>query len=290
MEAGAAGEADGGTGGVATGGAGGHAGMNVGGAGGRLTGFGGMTPLGPIEPAVNAYCGAVANCCASGGPVATDMCESSYAAQSPNLASLAAGLVTLDPDVLAKCQAAYAGAGQCDLNTVVAACQGLFLGTRAVNEPCTQGYDCDRSQGEMTCLIAGDCNDNPMGVCAPVPHAKEGETCLSTCYSGEDCSSTTCGIGDTNALCFEDDGLYCEYFDSGAICKPITPLGSTCSSSGSQECGSEAYCDVTCKPLSKLGEACGYGCRHELQCGPDTKCVDPVWNDEYSCMGYPPGL
>jgi hypothetical protein len=294
MEAGAAGESVGGTAGIEAGGRGGNAnaGAGMGGSGGRLMGgFSGMAPLGPIEPAVSAYCGAVSTCCGMGTPVTLDTCESNYAMQSANFASLAAGLVALDATVLAKCQAAYAGPNPCDLNAVVAACQGLFIGTRAVNESCTQGYDCDRSQGEMTCLIAGDCNTNPMGVCTPVPHAKEGETCLATCETGEDCSSTTCGVGDTNALCFEDDGLYCEYFDSGSICRPITPVGTTCSSSASQECGSEAYCDVTCKALSKLGEDCGYGCRHELQCDPDTmKCVDPVWNDEYSCMGYAPGL
>jgi hypothetical protein len=286
----AGGKAGGATGGKA-GSASGGAGMNAGTGGGQSgAGQGGTAALAAIKPALDAYCGAIRNCCEADDAPAQGACESDYTAQSENFASLTAGYVTLDPAVLAKCEAAYAGADQCDLNAVVAACQGLFLGTSAVNGPCTQGYDCDRSQGEMTCLIAGDCNNDPMGVCTPVPHAQAGETCLTTCESGEDCSSTTCGVGDTNALCFEDDGLYCEYFDSGSICKPIVPVGTTCSSAGSPECGSEAYCDVTCKALSKLGDPCGYGCRHELECGPDQTCIDPVWNDQYSCMGYPPGL
>jgi hypothetical protein len=246
-----------------------------------------MAALAAIEPALKAYCASIGNCCAGGVPV--DACESGYMAQSPNFASLVAGLVTIDPDVLAKCQAAYAGSGQCDLNTVVAACQGLFVGTRAENEPCGQGYDCDRSQGAMTCIVAGDCNVNPMGVCTTVPHAKLGDPCLTTCEAGDDCSSTTCGAGGNSALCFESEGLYCANFTSGSICKTITPLGSTCSSDGSPECGSEAYCDVTCKPLSKLGDACNYECRHELQCDETSnKCVDPLWADEYTCGGTPP--
>ena len=209
---GKAGSAMGGKAGSASGGAGMSAGAGGHGrAGQNAGGHGGTAALAALAPALQAYCGAVTSCCGT----ALDSCDSAYSAQSANFASLSAGTVTLDPDVLAQCQAAYAGTDQCDLNVVVAACQGLFLGTRAVDEPCVQGYDCDRSQGEMTCVIAGDCNTDPMGVCTLVPHAKLGETCLSTCESGEDCSSTTCGVGDTNALCFEDDGLYCEYFESG---------------------------------------------------------------------------
>jgi hypothetical protein len=285
---GKAGNAMGGKAGSETGGAGASGGMG----GMSGTGVGGMPSLGAIAPAVQAYCGALSTCCGSSDSTAT--CEANYMKNSTNYPSLAAGLITVDPTVLAQCQAAYSGANQCDLNTVVAACQGVFKGTRAVNESCTQGYDCDRSQGTMTCVISGDCNVNPMGVCTVVPHAKAGDTCEFTCETGEDCSSTTCGVGPTNALCFEDDGLYCAYFDSGSICRPLTPIGSTCSDAGSSECGSEAYCDVTCKARSGLGEDCGNGCRHELECGDDMKCHDPPWpvgpDDTYSCMGYAPGL
>jgi hypothetical protein len=272
---------------------GGTAGISAGRAGmGGAVGQGGtLTTVDSIKPTLEAYCSALSNCCSpSSKPVDLPTCEANYIAESPNYASLVAGRVSLDATVLAKCRAAYSGADRCNVNAVLAACRDLFVGKSGVGGPCSQGYDCDRSQGEMTCLVTGDCNVNPMGVCTSVPHAKAGEKCLATCYTGSGCSSTTCGVGETNALCFEDDGLYCEYFSSGAICRAITPLGSNCSSSGSQECGSEAYCDATCKPLSKLGKACGYGCSHELQCGPDNKCMDPLWDDEYSCKGYAPGL
>ena len=263
--------------------------MGGAGAGAGGAAQGGTSSLGAVEPAVKAYCGAVTSCCTAATPL--DVCESTYASHSANFASLAAGTVTVDADQLARCQAAYAGASQCDQNTVWDACQGVFVGTRAVNEPCKNGFDCDRSNGFMTCLITDGSTPGASGTCIAVPRAALGDACVTTCESGKDCSSTTYGVGDTYALCFEEDGLYCAYVGPGSVCKSIVPLDSPCSNEA-EECGSEAYCDTTCKALSKLGDACGNGCRHELQCDDATsKCVDPTWATEYGCtMGYALGL
>jgi hypothetical protein len=199
--------------------------------------------------------------------------------------------VTVDAAQLAQCQAAYAGANQCDQNTVWAACRNVFIGTRAVNEPCKNGFDCDRSAGTMTCLITDTSNPDAEGTCIPAPRAALGDACVSTCEPGDSCVSTTFGVGDTYSLCFAEDGLYCAYVGPGSVCKALVPLGSPCSNE-QPECGSGAYCDTTCKPLSDVGAACGDGCRSELQCDDATgKCVDPTWATDYGCtMGYAPGL
>jgi hypothetical protein len=220
-----------------------------------------------------------------------DVCESTYATHSANYASLVAGTVTVDPDQLAKCQAAYAGTDQCNQNTVWEACRNVFGGTRAVNETCKNGFDCDRSAGFMTCLITDSSNPDAEGTCIPEPHAALGEACVSTCEVGDNCESTTYGVGDTYSLCYAEDGLYCSYSGPSPVCKALVALGGPCTNED-PECGLDAYCDTTCKALSDVGEACGEGCRGELQCDDATgTCVDPTWATAYGCtMGYAPGL
>jgi hypothetical protein len=228
------------------------------------------------------------NCCAS-GPSSLEDCQASYAEHSTNLASLTAGYMAVDPEALARCEAAYGGANQCNTNVVWPACRDVLVGTRALDESCFQGSDCDRSNGEVTCLILDGSEPNALGVCTPAPRGKLGEPCVSTCATGQKCPSTTYGVGETYALCFEDDGLYCSYVDTESTCQALVPLGGTCPGTG-QECGSEAYCETTCQALSQLGEPCGRACRSELQCGDVGKCVDPTWADPtFGCMGYAPG-
>jgi hypothetical protein len=290
--AGTGGKASGGSSGNASGGVGGRppgaAGTGAGSGGQSGAAGGGTTSLGAIEPAVDAYCGAMTNCCAPAEVTSLDACRARYAAHSSTLASLMSGALTVDPTVLAKCQAAFAGTDQCDQNVVWDACQFVFNGTRGANDSCANGWECDRSQGEMTCLITDSSNPNALGVCTPAPHAGLGEPCVTTCASGENCSSTTYGVGDTYSLCFEDDGLYCAYVGPGSECQALVPIGEPCALG--PECGNDAYCTgSTCQPLAKLGEPCGdVPCRHELQCGVDGKCIDPMWADAQGCTDYPP--
>lgn len=285
----------GGSGGARAGaGQGAQAGADIAGAGGSGSGGhagtaqGGTGPLGGLTPAVEAYCAATVSCCTS-PPSSLGDCEASYAEHSTTLKSLVTGFQAVDPSALARCEAAYRGSTQCNANVVWPVCRDVLVGTRGIQESCYQGADCDRSSGEVTCLILNGSDPNALGVCTPAPHAKLGEACVSTCTTGEKCASTTYGIGETYALCFEDDGLYCSYADPDPVCAALVPLGGACPGTG-QECGSGAYCETTCQALSKLGEPCGRACRTELNCAEDGKCVDPTWADPtFGCKGYAPG-
>ena len=280
-------DSDSGAGGLA-GRAAGGAGMSAGSGGHSGTAQGGTGPFGALTPGVDAYCAAAVSCCTT-DPSSLAACEASYAEHAMNLPSLMAGFVAVDPEALARCQAAYSGASQCNQNVVWSACRDVLVGTRALGETCRQGIDCERSDGEVTCLILDGSDPDALGVCTPAPRAKLGELCVSTCYYGEKCPSTTYGVGDTYSLCFEDDGLYCSHAGLDAVCQPLVPLGGECPGT-EQECGSKAYCETTCQPLSELGEPCGRACLSELQCDNDGKCADPMWaTDEWGCKGYAPG-
>ena len=212
-------------------------------------------------------------------------CRDMYATNQPAVPSIMSGAITLDAAALARCRAAYAeGPDQCNLNAIVAACQGVFIGQQQVDEPCIGGYDCDRSEDTMTCLFTDSAS--MVGVCKRVPHAGLDEPCTFTCSIGSDCSSSTFGSTEALPLCFEGEGLFCEYVGPDSVCHPIVAMGEPCTSFDA--CGSRGYCEETCKPLSDLGELCGFGCIRKFQCGPEGRCVDPTWATESACMGNAP--
>jgi hypothetical protein len=285
---GQAGAAQGGSGARAGGGAsgrGGSGGSELGGEAGAPEG--GATETGlpkGLDDAIATACSALASCC---GTTSIPNCAETYASTQSAVTSVNDGVITLDSAALAHCKAAYApGPDQCNLNAVVAACADVFVGTKHDGDPCHGGLDCDRSTGAMTCVITDTSTPNAVGVCKTVPHGSLNAPCISTCQTGDDCSSTTIGSGDYPiTLCFEEDGVYCDLDDS--TCHTIVPMGMACSGSFG-ECGSKASCETTCVALSDKGEACGNGCFHQYQCGDDGKCRDPLWATPMECSGTPP--
>ena len=211
-------------------------------------------------------------------------CETAFASRQVALASVEQGTVEVDSAALARCKAAYQqAASACDQSAVINGCQGVFLGTKNENEPCNNSYECKRDQGPMTCLFVD--NATP-GACKKVPHGKSGDACTSTCRTGDDCSSQTYGAADSNlTMCFEADGLYCDYLGDSVVCKPLVALGGDCSTSDA--CGTLGVCDTTCKASGGLHAPCGAGCRHDLQCIAD-QCEEPSLTIGSSCLGYPP--
>jgi len=244
-----------------------------------------------LHDTVATACSAAATCCAAKAiPTMLDDCSAMYDMYQDGIPGVMAGHVTIDAEALARCKAAYTNSTvQCNLNAVVAACDGVFVGHQQVGEPCIGGYDCDRSTDTMTCLITDTSGENPMGTCQKVPHAKLNEACFSTCRAGEDCSSTTQGLATPEDLaeCFEDDGLYCDRSEDNPVCKTLLALGAACDSASWDACGSHAQCNTTCEKVGDLGESCG-SCFHSYQCI-EGKCADPDWATESTCMGFPPG-
>lgn len=286
--AGDAGEGGSGDAGSAAAGMSGNGGNAGNGNGGGGAGAGGASVELPeaLVGVVTAFCAASVSCCGSQGqPLPLEECESMYAANQPAVPSIESGVITLDEAALARCEAAYAeGPDQCNLNAVVAACRGVYVGHRGVDEPCVGMYDCDRSDGAMACVMlqSGD-----TGVCKRIPHAALGAACSFSCELGEDCSNTTIGSAEALPLCFEEDGVFCDWTTDDPVCRAIVALGDACE--GYDSCGSRAYCDTVCKSKSTLGELCGAGCLRQFQCGDDGRCQDPTWAGESACMGYAPG-
>ena len=214
------------------------------------------------------------------------------------------GTVTIDSTALAACIAAYnQTATTCASIPLTAACTGVFVGTKAENEPCgiggvpgTSGVsECKASGGPESCVWTGDSNDPAVtGVCQKIVRGKNGDPCASSCASGQDCSFDVYGSsGPAVAVCFEDDGLYCAFGSSESACAPIVAQGGSCAADSSS-CASTTYCDYTtskCKASGTIGQSCaslGSMCLSELVCGLDRKCADPGLASESACTGIPP--
>lgn len=244
-----------------------------------------------LEDTVASACSAAATCCTAQGftPMLGD-CEALYSMNQAAVPGIKAGHITLDPEALARCKAAYgSGPDQCNLNAVLAACQGVFVGQQGEGEPCIGVYDCDRSAGAVACFITDTSGEQPLGTCQAVPHGQLNDTCFSTCEIDQDCSSSAQGFQTPEelTLCFEEEGLYCDRTESEAKCRPLEPLGQPCEAVAFEACGSQAVCDVTCQARSDRGESCG-SCLRQFQCV-EGECKDPLWATESTCSGYPPG-
>jgi hypothetical protein len=236
-----------------------------------------------LAPTISAFCAAARSCCTKQNvPATLADCEAQFPMNNETVASLASGAAKLDMTALGTCLAAYEKAATtCDENPVLSACRGVVIGTRAENASCTNGSECARDPGPNTCLITEQ--NGTVGVCKKVPHAKSGDACTFTCRPGEDCTFTTYGAGETTvALCFEDDGLYCDYTaEPEAVCRPLVALGDACSSD--DQCGYLSYCQVTCKKRGVEGEPCA-PCISSLTCV-DNECVSPPFASANTCEG-----
>jgi len=264
------------------GGAAGSGGVSSGGvsSGGAAGAAGSAPTAAALTPTVNAFCAAARSCCAQQGePAMLDDCESAFATKNSVAGSLASGAITVDATALAACRAAYeAAATSCEENAVLKACRGVTLGTVAEGAPCTNGTECAAKPGPSTCLITAP--NGTVGVCSSVVHAASGQSCSFTCRAGDDCRSTTYDTtGAKLALCFEDEGLYCDATEQH--CKALTPIGGACT--GNDQCGINAFCSTTCQKRGTLGQAC-LPCLDSLMCV-DNKCVSPPFASFATCEG-----
>lgn len=283
---GAAGNAGGGaSAGGASGSASGGASPSGGaGSGGSATAGGGgasMAGSSGLSAATTAYCSTARTCCPKDSPL-TD-CETKAAMGHPT-AAIQSGAVRVDAAALAACVAAYQQAANgCLEIPIVAACKQVFIGTRKPGESCSDtGYECSMEQGPSTCLITAQ--GGHTGVCKSIPRGHAGDACAYSCRVDERCGGSTYGPADAVlTVCFESDGLYCDYGDDGnSSCKPIKKIGDPCGLT--DECGTNGYCDTTCKRAGMEGESCG-SCRHDLTCT-NGKCQSPTIEQANACDGY----
>ena len=312
---GTVGRGGGGTTGSYTGGTGGTGGSaGVGGTGGRAGsggtggtgGTGGGTDV-SLATLASAFCAAARACCTKAAlPMALDDCETMFPSRIATLALVNKGTVTIDSTALAACVAAYRlVATACVYAPLVTGCSGVFVGTKAESAPCGVGgnpftpgrNECRKSGGAELCVWTGDSTDPTVtGACHKAPRGGKGDACASSCPSGQDCSADFfTSPGTVPVLCFEDDGLYCNWATSSGTCAPIVAQGGSCAVDPS-ECASNTYCDSTaatpvCKAAGTLGQSCtlsGSTCLSQYVCGANDTCVDPDFAYESTCTGSPP--
>jgi hypothetical protein len=167
---------------------------------------------------------------------------------------------------------------------MVEACRNVFVGTREVGDSCSGGYDCYRPDTQVSCLFATGSDEE--GVCRALKRAELDEPCDFFCRAGENCSGSTYGATEPVSFCFEDDGLFCEWFEEGSVCRPVLAVGASCADAESFDaCGSRARCDGgTCVASQDKGEPCSQSCLSRYTCR-DGICADPTWARDDYCAG-----
>jgi len=256
-----------------------------------------------LAPLAQALCRTAQSCCPNWDVKTPDMatCVSGFAAQLPEVEKLRNGTLAIDEPAVARCAEAYAKAPPaCGRAETSVACQGLFFGKQADGESCGNGtrasfLDCDRRTGDKVCIQ--DPMQSPFtspGICQSMRHGKPGETCVGDCL-GAGCSSGFFGTSNP-AFCFQSEGLYCPFAETGNArkCAPILAVGASClGQPPAAACGHDNYCDPMtsqCRTLSKVGEPCDIGqCADGSWCNV-TSCVPTDLFDDHLCRGTLPVL
>jgi hypothetical protein len=281
------------------------------------TGSGGATPVGGtsaasealdkvLAPLITSFCAAVRHCCSLAEISTTPLvdCEAQFLTRNPYFGVVDLGQATIDSKVFATCKTAYdEAASSCSANALPSACSGMLVAKQAENAPCGRGGSpmisgagaCDHSAGAMVCAWTGLKSDPAVtGTCRKVVHGKKDDTCLFTCFEGEECSFTADGDprDASTALCFEEEGFFCSSGPGGSRCQPFVAQGGSCSADPGA-CRSTDYCDPVskiCKAANALGQSClDLGCQRVLICGADKKCAEYPYKlaREYeTCEGY----
>jgi hypothetical protein len=220
---------------------------------------------------------------------ALESCESGFPSYVNGIQLTQQGTVTLDDATLSDCTEAFERAAvNCTLEEVERSCHGIFVGTLAEGEPCTDVSECRRDEGPTICKIVQSGSDPNVGVCADPGRGTLGTPCAQSCEVGADCSTTSISGDDTapTALCYEEDGLYCPI---GETCAEVVTDGVECT--WHEACGSDGFCDSNCRTLAGLGDDCDFnwGCEAGLMCD-GGECVPEPFVNSYTCVGQPPSI
>jgi hypothetical protein len=287
-----------------SGAAGDSSGGSTGTGGGAGTGTGGISGSGnaggegggdmePVDALVTAFCTAARACCEETmqGVAGLVACEQQFPGQVDALGLVRRGTVLVNDDALSACIDAYKRAeSSCTLTEVFTECHGMFVGTLAAGDSCTDVLECARDAGPMVCLKIQDGVADPnVGTCTVPPRGTMGTECAGNCALGADCSTTNSSPDDSVplALCHEEDGLYCPL---GETCSPIVSDGTECT--WNEACGSDGFCVSTCGTRGDAGDEClfDYECEKGLTCSDARLCVEEPLANAYVCAGHPPTM
>jgi hypothetical protein len=151
------------------------------------------------------------------------------------------------------------------------ACDSVFTGALKPGEPCTRGEECAPSS---SCDRAADGSSRCVAY-NPPPRGKLGDVCQGTCT--EVSGSSSCfgsGVpgtgGQPSAICYTNDGLYC---DSARVCAVQPGLGQACV--GRSDCAGDAFCDGAVCAAKRTSGSCGPfndGCAATFYCDATQQC------------------
>jgi hypothetical protein len=196
------------------------------------------------------YCARLAACCAQNGFPTPELaaCE---AVELGYVKSLSDGSTVINPTaiqtILTQLQ------NSCDQPSYVLLAR-TTKGTRVAGEPCDSVDQC--ADEPALCLN---------GKCMVPPRGKVGDGCAVTADDVTISKWTTSEGKSPYAVCYESDGLYCEY--ESHTCLALKAAGAKCLSS--TECGAHSNCSGgICVPGAKLGADCSrISCDRGMQCG-----------------------
>jgi hypothetical protein len=242
---------------------------------------------------VAAYCTAVRACCQRGGlgdAGALAGCETALAAAVTAPYRESQGSLVVSPAGLQAWVAALQQTANDCLSPPNAVWNGVWMGTRAIGQPCSMSDECMTGSAPTACVVAGSTADGgtPPGVCHAAPHGSLGGACGSSCATGYSCSFTvyTSDPNAPTALCYASDGLRCDPITS--TCVALTALGAPCTSSS--DCGDDAYCSTTCKAHVGEGAPCPdpSACFGEFICSSAAVCTRVPFANDFRCAGGVP--
>ena len=149
----------------------------------------------------------------------------------------------------------------------VAECEAVFTGTLPEGATCDGDSVCAAPTGGVA--VCTYSSDGDLGTCRPLARAAQGEACAASGQDGDwyEVMDTASG-----GICFREDGLFCENFDT---CQPLRAVGDACSYY--DDCVDGAVCDSssdTCVAISAVGGPCDYDghCVEDTYCATDLTC------------------
>jgi hypothetical protein len=230
------------------------------------TGADASSPLSPESFPVtfaNAVCDSVVACCQQAGLDSSSCKPTLQAVVAAWIASKTADpLVVWDPEASIRCiQITSAGFRACTDPSVAkqssSDCTQMVHGTVPVGGSCTSSSQCAPSATGTTACATGVCVVREPSATPDSRHRALGEACDGTChpsYCMWDYSSQS------PALCWTDDGLYCE----NGVCVAPPAIGQPCTS----YCPKDAHCaDGFCAPNTTDGP-----CKDDDECLAEARC------------------